>query len=164
MARRKDNDAASGIKMIAKNRRARHEYHILQTWEAGLVLQGTEVKALRAGRVNLGDSYGEIRAGEAWVLKMHIGPYEQGNRANHEPFRRRKLLLNRREIRKIRPRIEEQGLTLVPLRLYFKHGIAKLELGLGRGKKLRDKRDTKAKQDVERRMAKELGRRRREEH
>ncbi len=164
MARRKDNDAASGIKMIAKNRRARHEYYILQTWEAGLVLQGTEVKALRAGRVNLGDSYGEIRAGEAWVLKMHIGPYEQGNRENHEPFRRRKLLLNRREIRKIRPRIEEQGLTLVPLRLYFKHGIAKLELGLGRGKKLRDKRDTKAKQDVERRMAKELGRRRREEH
>ena len=164
MARRKDNDAASGIKMIAKNRRARHEYHILQTWEAGLVLQGTEVKALRAGRVNLGDSYGEIRAGEAWILKMHIGPYEQGNRENHEPFRRRKLLLNRREIRKIRPRIEEQGLTLVPLRLYFKHGIAKLELGLGRGKKLHDKRDTKAKQDVERRMAQELGRRRREEH
>ena len=164
MTRRKDKDAASGIKMIAKNRRARHEYHILQTWEAGLVLQGTEVKALRAGRVNLGDSYGEIRAGEAWILKMHIGPYEQGNRENHEPFRRRKLLLNRREIRKIRPRIEEQGLTLVPLRLYFKHGIAKLELGLGRGKKLRDKRDTKAKQDVERRMAKELGRRRREEH
>jgi len=149
----------SGIKIIAKNKRAWHEYEIQDTWEAGLVLLGTEVKALRNGRVNLGDSYGEIRGGEAWICKMHIGPYEMGNRENHEPFRRRKLLLNRREIRKLLPKIEERGLTLVPLKIYFKRGRVKLELGLGRGKKLHDKRDTKAKQDVERRIAKELGRR-----
>lgn len=149
----------SGIKIIAKNKRAWHEYEIQDTWEAGLVLLGTEVKALRNGRVNLGDSYGEIRGGEAWVCKMHIGPYEMGNRENHEPFRRRKLLLNKREIRKILPKIEERGLTLVPLKIYFKRGRVKLELGLGRGKKLHDKRDTKAKQDSERRMARELGRR-----
>lgn len=148
-----------GIKIIAKNKKAFHEFEILDTWEAGLVLQGTEVKALRNGRVNLGDSYGEIREGEAWVCKIHIGPYEMGNRENHEPFRRRKLLLNAREIRKIRPRIEEKGLTLVPLKIYWKHGLVKLELGMGRGKKLHDKRDTKAKQDMDRRMAKELGRR-----
>lgn len=148
-----------GVKIIAKNKKAFHEYEILDRWEAGLVLMGTEVKALRNGRVNLGDSYGEIREGEAWVLKMHIGPYEMGNRENHEPFRRRKLLLNRREIRKIRPRLEEQGLTLIPLKIYFKHGLVKLELGLGRGKKLHDKRQAKAKQDVARRIAQETGRR-----
>ena len=151
--------APEGIKIIAKNKKAFHEYEILDRWEAGLVLLGTEVKALRAGRVNLGDSYGEIREGEAWVVKMHIGPYEQAHRENHEPFRRRKLLLNRREIRKIRPRLEEQGLTLIPLKIYFKHGLVKLELGLGRGKKLHDKRDAKARKDVDRRIAKEIGRR-----
>lgn len=149
----------SSIKIIAQNRRARHEYEIVDTWEAGMVLVGTEVKALRAGRCNLGDSYGEIRGGEAWVVKMHIGPYEMGNRENHDPFRRRKLLLSRREIRKILPRIEERGLTLIPLKIYFKRGRVKLELGLGRGKKLHDKRDSKAKKDVERRIAKEVGRR-----
>lgn len=157
MAAKKTDD--SSIKIIAKNRRARHEYEIVDTWEAGMVLVGTEVKALRAGRCNLGDSYGEIRGGEAWVVKMHIGPYEMGNRENHDPFRRRKLLLSRREIRKIQPRIEERGLTLIPLKIYFKRGRVKLELGLGRGKKLHDKRDSKAKKDVERRIAKEVGRR-----
>jgi SsrA-binding protein len=149
----------AGIKIIAKNKKARHEYEILDTWEAGLVLVGTEVKALRNGRVNLGDSYGEIRNGEAWIVKMHIGPYEMGNRENHEPFRRRKLLLTRREIRKIRPKVEEQGLTLVPLQIYFKKGLVKMQIGLGRGKKLHDKREAKAKQDVQRRIAKETGRR-----
>ena len=149
----------AGIKIIAKNRKARHEYEILDTWEAGLVLVGTEVKALRNGRVNLGDSYGEIRQGEAWIVKMHIGPYEMGNRENHEPFRRRKLLLTRRELRKIRPKVEEQGLTLVPLLIYFKKGLVKIQIGLGRGKKIHDKRDAKAKQDVQRRIAKEMGRR-----
>lgn len=148
-----------GIKIVASNRRGRHEYEILETWEAGLVLQGTEVKALREGRVNLGDAYGEIRDGEGWIVKMHIGPYEQGNRENHEPFRRRKLLLHRREIRKILPKLEEKGLTLVPLRLYFRDGRAKIELGLGRGKKLHDKREAKAKQDVQRRIAQHVGRR-----
>ena len=149
----------TGIKIIAKNKKARHEYEIFDTWEAGLVLMGTEVKALRNGRVNLGDSYGEIRDGEAWIVKMHIGPYEMGNRENHEPFRRRKLLLTRREIRKIRPKVEEQGLTLVPLQIYFKKGLVKIQIGLGRGKKLHDKRDAKAKKDVQRRIAKEMGRR-----
>ncbi len=156
MARKSEPD---GIKIIAKNRRAFHEYEIFDTWEAGLVLMGTEVKALRNGRANLGDGYGEIREGEAWICKIHIGPYEMGNRENHEPFRRRKLLLSRREIRKIRPKLEEQGLTLVPLKIYFKHGLVKIEIGLGRGKKLHDKRDAKAKQDVQRRIAKEMGRR-----
>jgi SsrA-binding protein len=145
--------------MIANNRRARFEYEILESVEAGLVLQGTEVKALREGRVNLGDAYGEIRGGEGWIVKMHIGPYEMGNRENHEPFRRRKLLLHRREIRKMLPKLEEKGLTLVPLRLYFKEGRAKLELGLCRGKKMHDKRDAKAKQDVQRRIAQHVGRR-----
>lgn len=149
----------AGIKIIAKNKKARHEYEILDTWEAGLVLMGTEVKALRNGRVNLGDSYGEIRQGEAWICKMHIGPYEMGNRENHEPFRRRKLLLTRREIRKMRPKLEEQGLTLVPLMIYFKKGLVKIQIGLGRGKKIHDKRDAKAKKDLQRRIAKEVGRR-----
>ena len=152
-------DQPSGIKIISKNRRAFYEYQIMDTWEAGLVLLGTEVKALRAGRVNLGDSFGEIRQGEAWLCKMHIGPYEMANRENHEPFRRRKLLLTRREIRKLVPRIEEQGLTLIPLKIYFKRGKVKVELGLGRGKKLHDKRNDKASKDVQMRIAKELGRR-----
>ncbi len=148
-----------GLKVVATNRRARHEYEILDRWEAGLVLVGTEVKALRQGKANLGDAYAEIRDGEAWLLKMHIGPYEQGNRENHEPFRSRKLLLSRRELRKLRPRLEERGLTLVPLRLYFKRGLAKVELGLGRGRKLHDKRDATAKRDADRRIASQLGRR-----
>lgn len=149
----------AGIKTIARNKKARHEFEILDTWEAGLVLQGTEVKALRNGRVNMGDSYGEIRKGEAWLVKLHIGPYEMGNRENHDPFRRRKMLLTRREIRKLVPKIEERGLTLVPLSLYFKKGLVKVQLGLGRGKKIHDKRDSKAKKDVERRIAREMGRR-----
>ena len=156
MARKSEPE---GIKIIAKNKRAWYEYEIFDTWEAGLVLMGTEVKALRNGRVNLGDSYGEIREGEAWVCKVHIGPYEMGNRENHEPFRRRKMLLTRREIRKIRPKVEEQGLTLIPLKIYFKKGLVKIEIGLCRGKKIHDKRDAKAKQDVQRRIAKEMGRR-----
>ncbi len=150
-----------GIKVVASNRRAHHEFLFLDRWEAGLVLQGTEVKALRQGKASLGDAFAEIREGEAWLVKMHIGPYEQGNRENHDPFRRRKLLLTRREIRKIRPKLEEQGLTLVPLKVYFKKGIAKVEIALARGKKLHDKRDAAAKRDAERRIAGELGRRRR---
>lgn len=149
----------SGIKIIAQNRRARHEYEVLQTVECGIVLVGTEVKALRDGRVNLGDAYAEIKAGEVWLVKMHIGPYEMGNRENHEPFRRRKLLLNRREIRKLIPKIEEGGRTLVPLKVYFKQGRVKVEIALARGKKLHDKRQDKAKRDSERDMAKAVGRR-----
>ena len=149
----------AGIKIIAKNRKAFHEYEILDKWEAGIALQGTEVKSLRAGKCNLGDSYAELRDGEAWLVKMHIGPYDQGNRMNHDPFRRRKLLLTRREIRKIRPRLEEKGLTLVPLKIYFTHGLAKVELGLGRGKKIHDKRHAKAKRDADMRIRREIGRR-----
>ena len=156
MAQRK---TPAGIKIIAKNRKARYEYEILQTLEAGIVLLGTEVKALRGGKANLGDSYAEIKRSEVWLLKMHIGPYDMGNRANHEPFRRRKLLLSRREIRKLQPKLDEGGLTLVPLKIYFKHGLVKVELALGRGKKLHDKRHDTAKRDVERQMAKNLGRR-----
>jgi SsrA-binding protein len=147
------------IKVVASNRRAHHEFLFLDRWEAGLVLQGTEVKALRQGKASLGDAFAEIREGEAWLVKMHIGPYEQGNRENHDPFRRRKLLLTRREIRKIRPKLEEQGLTLVPLKVYFKKGIAKVEIALARGKKLHDKRDAAAKRDAQRRIAGQLGRR-----
>lgn len=149
----------SGIKIIAQNRRARHEYEILQTLECGIALLGTEVKAMRQGRVNLGDAYAEIKGGEVWLVKMHVGPYDMGNRMNHEPFRRRKLLLNRREIRKLVPRIEEGGKTLVPLKIYFKQGRVKVEIALARGKKLHDKRQDKAKHDADRAMARELGRR-----
>ncbi len=154
---RKDDE--SGIKLIARNRRAFHEYQILDSWEAGIVLVGTEVKALRGGRVNMGDSYAELKGGEVWLVKLHIGPYDMGNRENHEPFRRRKLLLTRREIRKIGPKLEEGGKTLVPLKIYFKRGLVKVEIGLARGKKLYDKREDKAKKDVERRIAQETGRR-----
>ncbi|MBK6899049.1 MAG: SsrA-binding protein SmpB [bacterium] len=152
------NRAESGVKIIAKNRKAFHEYEILDKWEAGIVLQGTEVKSLRAGKCNLGDAYAEIRDGEAWLVKVHIGPYDQGNRANHDPFRRRKLLLTRREIRKLRPRLEEKGLTLVPLSMYFKHGLVKVEFGIGRGKKLHDKRHATAKRDSDMRIRREMGR------
>jgi len=158
MAAKKAKFVEDGVKIIAKNRKAFHEYEILERWEAGLVLLGTEVKALRNGRCNLGDSYAEIREGEGWLSKMHIGPYEMGNRENHDPFRRRKLLLNRREIRKIRPKLEEKGLTLIPLRIYFKHGIVKIEIGLGRGKKMHDKRQSQAKKDVDMRIRREMGR------
>jgi SsrA-binding protein len=156
MARKNDE---VGIKIIAKNRRAFHEYEILDTWEAGIALVGTEVKALRDGRVNLGDAYAEIKDGEAWLAKLHIGPYDMGNRENHEPFRRRKLLLTRREIRKLLPRVEEGGKTLVPLKIYFKHGLVKVEIALARGKKLYDKREAQAKHDVARRLSQATGRR-----
>jgi SsrA-binding protein len=156
MARKADE---SGIKLIARNRRAFHEYEILETWEAGIALVGTEVKALRSGRVNMGDSFAEIKAGEVWLVKLHIGPYDMGNRMNHDPFRPRKLLLTRREIRKLTPKLEEGGKTLVPLKLYFKHGLVKVEIALARGKKLYDKREAKAKQDVARRIAQATGRR-----
>lgn len=149
----------AGIKIIAQNRKARYEYEILQTLEAGVVLLGSEVKALREGRANLGDSYAELKRGEVWLVKLHIGPYEMANRQNHDAFRRRKLLLNRREIRKLQPKLDEGGRTLIPLKIYFKHGRVKVELALARGKKQYDKREDKAKRDADRQMAKILGRR-----
>ena len=149
----RSNDAVPGDGVIARNKRARHDYHILETWETGIVLTGTEVKALRAGKANLTDAYGHVRDGEVYLLNLHVGHYEQGNVFNHEPTRTRKLLLHRNEIRRLIGSVERQGLTLVPLDLYFKRGKAKVTLALGKGKKLHDKRDDLRKRDDEREMA-----------
>ena len=131
---------AAGEKLVASNRRAHHNFEILETHEAGLVLQGTEVKSLRDSRADLKESYARIDGNEAWLLGLHISPYAQGNRANHDPLRPRKLLLHRGELNRLLGKIMEKGLTLVPLRLYFKQGRAKVELGLARGRKTLDKR------------------------
>src|SRR5215472_14544743 len=143
---------ASRDRAIATNRRARHEYEILETVEAGLVLRGTEVKSLRDGLVNFKDSYASVRNGEGWLLGCHISPYSHGTDANHDPERDRKLLLHQREIKRLTGKIAERGLTLVPLRLYFKGGRAKLEVGLARGKKLHDKRSALREREVRREM------------
>ncbi len=143
---------AGGDRTIATNRRARHEYDILEVVEAGLVLRGTEVKSLRDGQVNFRDSYATIRNGEAWLVGCHISPYSHGTDANHDPDRDRKLLLHRREIARLAGKVAERGLTLVPLRMYFKGGRAKLELGLARGKKLHDKRSALREREVRREM------------
>jgi SsrA-binding protein len=139
--------------MIVENRRARFEYHILESFEAGLVLTGAEVKAMRAGGVSLSEAYARFRDGEAWLLGMHIPPYKQGSFSNAEPNRPRKLLLHKEEIARLQSRVGEKGLTIVPLRLYFTRGIAKVQLGVARGKKLWDKRADAAKRDVEREIA-----------
>ncbi|HLY02617.1 MAG TPA: SsrA-binding protein SmpB [Candidatus Cybelea sp.] len=139
--------------MIVENRRARFEYHILESLEAGLVLSGTEVKSIRAGGVSLSEAYARIRDGEAWLLGMHVPPYKQGSFSNTEPNRPRKLLLHKEEIARLQSRIGEKGLTIVPLRLYFTRGMAKVQLGVARGKKLWDKRADAAKRDVEREIA-----------
>jgi SsrA-binding protein len=143
-------------KMVATNRRARHDYDILETFEAGLVLQGTEVKSLRAGQVTFKDSYATIQNSEAWLVGCHISPYGQGGYANHDPERRRKLLLHRREVNRLLGKTAERGLTIVPLRLYFKDGRAKLEVGLARGKRVHDKRAALRERETRREMDKEL--------
>ncbi|MFY9884426.1 MAG: SsrA-binding protein SmpB [Candidatus Cybelea sp.] len=135
------------------NRRARYEYEVLESLEAGLALTGTEVKSIRAGGASLAEAYARFREGEAWLLGMHIPPYRQGSFSNAEPTRPRKLLLHKEEIRRLQSRVGEKGLTVVPLRLYFTRGIAKIQLGLVRGKKLWDKRAAVAKRDVEREIA-----------
>jgi SsrA-binding protein len=140
------------FKPVATNRKARHEYEILETVEAGLVLRGTEVKSLRAGQVNFKDSFATVRNNEAWLRGCHISPYSHGTDANHQPERDRKLLLHQREIARLTGKIAERGLTLVPLRLYFKKGRVKLELGLARGKKLHDKRSSLREREVRREM------------
>ena len=142
----------SGDRVAVRNRRARHEYHVLQTWEAGLVLQGTEVKSLRDGKANLADAYARLDGGELWLYNMHVSPYEAGNRFNHDPLRRRKLLLHRSELRRLVGEVEQKGLTLVPLDIHFTGGIAKVDLALVRGKKLYDKRETLRERAVERDM------------
>lgn len=139
--------------MIVENRRARFEYHILESVEAGLVLTGTEVKSVRAGGASLTEAYARFRDGEAWLLGMHIPPYTHGSFSNSEPTRPRKLLLHKEEIARLQSRVGEKGLTIVPLRLYFTRGIAKVQLGVARGKKLWDKRADAAKRDVEREIA-----------
>ena len=137
------------IKNIAKNPVARHNYIITDTLEAGIVLTGTEIKSIRNGKVNLKDSYAGIKNGEAYIYSMHISPYEQGNIFNKDPVRDRKLLLNKREILRLSGLINQKGYTLVPISLYFKNNIVKLELGIGKGKKLYDKREDLTKKDSE---------------
>jgi SsrA-binding protein len=139
-----------GGNLLAQNRQARHEYEVLETFEAGLELQGTEVKSLRTGRANLREGYIRIENGEAWLMQTHISPYEQGNRSNHEPERRRRLLLHRREIEYLDGKVRQQGLTLVPLDLHLRNNRIKLEIGLARGKKLWDKRQAIAERDSRR--------------
>jgi SsrA-binding protein len=148
--------AADGIKVIAENRKAYHDYFIEEKYEAGLVLTGTEIKSIRNGRVNLKDSYARVEKGEIWLYQMHISPYEQGNRFNHEPLRRRKLLLRQREIVKLSSQIQLQGLTVIPLKIYLKRGLAKLEIALCRGKKNYDKRQSLAERDAKRDMERQL--------
>jgi SsrA-binding protein len=139
-----------GEKLIADNRKAFHDFHILDTFEAGVVLVGTEVKAIREGRVNLRDSFGRVEAGEVWVYNVHISPYSHRGYADHEPTRRRKLLLNREEIRKLIGKTVEKGMTLVPTRMYFKNGRVKIAIGLAKGKKAHDKRETIRRREAER--------------
>ena len=141
------------IEPIAKNRRARHDYIILDTYEAGIVLAGTEVKSLREGKANLSDAYGIVRDGEIYLINLHISVYERASYNNHEPTRTRKLLLHKREITRLIGAIERQGLTLVPLELYFKNGVAKVAMALGKGKKLHDKRDAEKQRDADREIA-----------
>jgi SsrA-binding protein len=147
-------------KTIAENRRARFDYELLERFEAGLVLTGTEVKSLRSGRATLAQSYADVRDGEVWLNGMEIATYDQGNRANHEPMRSRKLLLHRREIERLNATIREKGLTLVPTRLYFKEGRVKVEVAVARGKDRGDKRQTIADRDAKRQMERALKSRR----
>ena len=147
---------AKGEKLIADNRKARHEYELLERVEAGLVLQGTEVKALREGRATIARAYADVRGPEIWLVGANIAAYDKGGLANHDPERDRKLLLHRREIDRLRGRVQEKGLTLVPTRLYFKDGRAKIELALARGKELHDKRRDIAKRDADRQIERAL--------
>jgi SsrA-binding protein len=150
----------TGTKLIAQNRKARHDYQIEETLEAGIALTGTEVKSCRAGKANLADSYAIVREGEVWLLQCHISPYSHGNRQNHEPMRPRKLLLHRAEIERLQAKVSQEGRTLVPLKLYFKHGLAKAEIAIARGKKTHDKRADIAKREAERDMRQAVSRRR----
>ena len=152
--------ARSGEHLIVDNRRARHDYHLLDRVEAGLVLTGTEVKSLRDGRASLQQAYADMRGDEAWLVGAHISVYEQGNLANHDPDRDRKLLLHRKEIASLAGKIAQRGLTLVPTKLYFKNGRVKVELALARGKEVRDKRRDIARREADRQMERALKSRR----
>lgn len=148
--------SANGVRQVAHNKKAYHEYHILEKFEAGIELFGTEVKSIRAGNVNLKESYCMIKDGELFARSMHISPYEKGNIYNREPMRPKRLLMHKREIRKLELRVKQDGLTLIPLSLYFKGSRVKVELGLARGKKLFDKRDAAAEKVAERDMERKL--------
>ena len=152
-------EKATEERITISNRKARHEYEVLDSFEVGLVLRGSEVKSLRLGNANLLDSYAYVKAGEVWLSGMHINPYEQANILNHEPLRERKLLLHKKEIRKLVGKTSEKGLTLIPLKVYFKNGRAKVEVGLCRGKRSYDKRAAIAKRDTEREMRRQFSRR-----
>jgi len=147
-----DADRRAAQRDIAVNRRARHDYFIEESLEAGVVLTGSEVKSLRAGKAQLKDSYAQIKKGELWLMNAHISEYAPSAQFGHEPVRSRKLLVHRREIDRLTGKVKEQGLTLIPLRLYFKHGHAKVELGVARGKKLYDKRASIKEREVRREM------------
>jgi SsrA-binding protein len=150
----------TGTKLVAENRRARYDYELLDRFEAGIVLSGTEVKSLRQGRASLGQAYAEVRDGEAWLMNASIATYDQGNIANHEPERPRKLLLHRREIASLLGKVRERGFTLVPTRLYFKDGRAKVELALARGKERHDKRRDIARREADRQIERAMKSRR----
>lgn len=144
---------SEGYKIVSDNRKARYLYEILETYEAGIALQGTEVKSIRAGKVNLQDAYALIRGGEAWLLNAHISPFEKASGYfNHDPRRTRKLLLHREQINKLLGQVEQKGLTLVPLKMYLKQGRVKVDIAVGRGKKLHDKRDDIRQRDDKRTM------------
>ena len=143
---------------VARNPKATHDYHILETWESGIVLTGTEVKSLRNGKASIKEAFARVRNGEVFLEGMNITPYEQGNRYNHDPVRSRKLLLHRREIEKLIGSVEQKGLTLVPLELYFRNGKAKVVLALGRGKKVHDKREALKRRVSEREAARDVSR------
>lgn len=145
-----------GAKQVATNRKALHDYFIEDSYEAGIALTGTEIKSVRAAAVNLRDGFVLIKNGEAWLLNVHIAPYDFGNRENHEPRRERKLLLHRQEIRKLQSKVSERGWTIVPLNMYLKDGRAKVEIALVRGKRLYDKRDAVAERDADRELRREI--------
>ncbi len=144
------------IKTVATNRKARHEYHFHDTYEAGLVLQGSEIKSIRSGRVSLQEGYVLFEEGEAWLVNVHIAPYDPASRQGHEPRRRRKLLLHRKEINRLSAQVQEKGYTVIPTRLYLKDGRAKVEIALARGKKLHDKRQTIAERESKRQVERAL--------
>jgi SsrA-binding protein len=144
--------AEGNVKQVATNRKALHDYFLEDTYEAGIALTGTEIKSVRAARVNLRDGFVQIRNGDAWLLNVHISPYDFGNRENHEPRRERRLLLHRQEIRKLQSKVAERGWTIVPLSMYLREGRAKVEIALVRGKRLYDKRDAVAERDMDREL------------
>lgn len=148
-----------GIKVVATNRKAHHEYFLLETYEAGISLQGSEIKSIRAGQVSLSQAYVTVDDGEVWLVNAHIAPYEQANRYNHDPLRPRKLLLHQSEIRKLWDSVRQKGVTIVPLRIYLKDGRAKAEIALAKGKKLYDKRADLAKRDAQREIERQISKR-----